>query len=799
MAGEAALPPGFQLENTPPPSAVQPPTQAAQQPSDPNALPQGFQLEEDKYDTPVERLKGDVGNALSGLTLGGSDVALTKSGIMTPEEIKGYRDAHPVGSAISNAIGTAGLFAAAPVGAGTEALIGGTAGRLVGMGAEGALMGAGNAVSDYALGDPNLNAQKIASDVGMGALFGVGFGALSKVAEAAIPPATQFVKNSVNKLADIAGTGIDKIGGDWGKALQTGMQSENPEKYVRSMSENLGEVYKASKDASKELYETSMPKAVKESLQDVPLEQTQQHTFDLYSNLESMAARMKADPDTYAPAQVKMANKVVSDLQNDLVSAQSPYEIHKALHDFGKDISAGIKYDKLPTFSQQAVQGTMRDMNTTVRDFLKNPEVWGEDAANHFSQVSDAYNQLATARKNFESSFMSKEFTPSGMKKVTISPNKVNGFFNNIESVGKDLQNQHLNDFMSATKNISDMSENLHGYRDAGQSISDKITQLAKTHEELQGVAKVMSKAKQPSGVFKELLGANVLTHAGVSNPVVASALGALEAYKAIKNPYALGSKLNTAINTFRAVGKMTESAGNTMNKLTKAIFSSSPTRAAITDLGIHSYDKKVDRIQQLVNNPQTLMNHLNKTTGAMYDAAPNISNGLHQTMLAGLQFLQSKIPQPPNHYPLDEKFEPSDAQKDQFDQYYATVNDPTSVLTSIKEGSLSNYQLEAMQSVYPHLLTEMRSQVLQSLQKAKSSEMEYTTKIALSKFLGMPLDASMTMPAIMSNQMAFMPPQAQQQGPAPKPPRSTVGGLKELDVANRKSTQTQDLEKAPA
>ena len=47
-------------------------------------------------------------------------------------------------------------------------------------GAEGALFGGGNAVSDYALGDPELNGQKVLSYVGMGAGLGAGLGALSK-------------------------------------------------------------------------------------------------------------------------------------------------------------------------------------------------------------------------------------------------------------------------------------------------------------------------------------------------------------------------------------------------------------------------------------------------------------------------------------------------------------------------------------------------------------------------------------------------------------------------------------------
>jgi hypothetical protein len=193
------------------------------------------------------------------------------------------------------------------------------------------------------------------------------------------------------------------------------------------------------------------------------------------------------------------------------------------------------------------------------------------------------------------------------------------------------------------------------------------------------------------------------------------------------------------------------------------------------------------------------MMNTLQKSTEAMYEAAPNISNGVHNALMNGVNFLASKIPQPVTQFPLSGDWEPTVAQKDQFNEYYDTVNSPLSVLDSVREGTLSNYQIEALQAVYPHLLSEMKTRMVQSLNPEKSKDMPYGTKYAIAKFLAQPLDGNMTQTALMSNQAAFMPSQQAQQPPqkgGKSPKNSTLGGLKELDVANRAETQTDELEK---
>lgn len=165
------------------------------------------------------------------LTFGLSDVALTKTGLVSPETLSGLEEAQPGASMLgeAGAIGasllvpgygeaTAARAATAPVRAvsrlgqavtrGVEAALPdatgmlGKAGKIAlshgaGMAAEGALYGAGRSLTDYAeekLGDPDTAAEKILSTVGMTALISGGLGSALGLTGAAASKGIQKMK-----------------------------------------------------------------------------------------------------------------------------------------------------------------------------------------------------------------------------------------------------------------------------------------------------------------------------------------------------------------------------------------------------------------------------------------------------------------------------------------------------------------------------------------------------------------------------------------------------------------------------
>lgn len=171
--------------------------------SSPDFIPDSqFQSDDERYGNVGQTLAATAEGAARGASLGISDKLEQMAGISDAASIRGRKEASPIASGLGNIAGTAGLIAltggiAAPIegaaaipalgeaaavagkgliGAGVNPVI--AAG--LGYGAEGATLGLGNVISDKALGDPNLNASKIASEIGLGLVLGGGLGALGE-------------------------------------------------------------------------------------------------------------------------------------------------------------------------------------------------------------------------------------------------------------------------------------------------------------------------------------------------------------------------------------------------------------------------------------------------------------------------------------------------------------------------------------------------------------------------------------------------------------------------------------------
>lgn len=193
----------------------------------PDFIPEGsFTSDEDKYGSLGQQAIAGVEGAARGASLGLSDLAETGLGIASPEDIKGRMEQNPITSGGGQILGTVGL-AGATGGAGlaAEALGGGVAATAGAAALEGGVIGAGNAVSDYALND-NLTAQNVISDVGVGALLGGGLGLAGNGLEKLFPAATQGVSKALRSTLGISEAAVPEATAisDVASSARTGVQ-----------------------------------------------------------------------------------------------------------------------------------------------------------------------------------------------------------------------------------------------------------------------------------------------------------------------------------------------------------------------------------------------------------------------------------------------------------------------------------------------------------------------------------------------------------------------------------------------
>ena len=167
-----------------------------------------YDINQAKYGGLLQQALAGVEGTARGGSLGASDflekqLARVNPELFSAEAIAGRAAANPLTSAAGNMLGAGALLGATgglagPAEAALAARgVGPVAAKAIGSAIEGGVFGAGNVVSDMALGDPNLNAQKILSDIGMGAAIGGSLGILAS----ALPAVPAILRKAVGKEA----------------------------------------------------------------------------------------------------------------------------------------------------------------------------------------------------------------------------------------------------------------------------------------------------------------------------------------------------------------------------------------------------------------------------------------------------------------------------------------------------------------------------------------------------------------------------------------------------------------------
>lgn len=199
-----------------------------------------------------------------------------------------------------------------------------------------------------------------------------------------------------------------------------------------------------------------------------------------------------------------------------------------------------------------------------------------------------------------------------------------------------------------------------------------------------------------------------------------------------------------------------------------------------------------MEDVRKLAGNPEALLDRVHTQTAALADMAPKVTQGVNDTAIRAVQFLNSKLPPSGNNLTLDGEAPFSASHITHFKTALDTVNDPLSVLQHAKEGTLSSAHLEALNAVYPHLAAELKSHALNKLAEQEAPKLPFSKKTALSRLVGTPLVRQ-----LLPNEMAASQAQTstqvaqeQQQGAV----RPSQKGLSKLSLGTRYQTDFQQV-----
>lgn len=151
--------------------------------------------------------------------------------------------------------------------------------------------------------------------------------------------------------------------------------------------------------------------------------------------------------------------------------------------------------------------------------------------------------------------------------------------------------------------------------------------------------------------------------------------------------------------------------------------------------MGVLDFKERVAALAHTVGNPAS--GGFNNPH--LVSVAPNLAIMSKQVQDAAADFLLKKAPKNPyEHLPeaFKQPWEPAESELEKWYRFVETVNNPHSVLDSLKSGQVSGEQVEALREVYPKVLEEIQAKMMEKLAMHKG-ELDYQQKGALKALFG--------------------------------------------------------------
>lgn len=127
---------------------------------------------------------------------------------------------------------------------------------------------------------------------------------------------------------------------------------------------------------------------------------------------------------------------------------------------------------------------------------------------------------------------------------------------------------------------------------------------------------------------------------------------------------------------------------------------------------------------------------------------APKTTEAMARTAQIATAFLASKVPKAerpgPTLTPLAQKPAISDIEMSKFLRYAKAVDDPMSVLDDMHKGHISPESVEALRAVYPKLYDDIRHKVADAVVD-RGTQLPYAKRVELGILFGLPTDPTMT------------------------------------------------------
>lgn len=290
------------------------------------------------------------------------------------------------------------------------------------------------------------------------------------------------------------------------------------------------------------------------------------------------------------------------------------------------------------------------------------------------------------------------------------------------------------------------------------------------------GTAKTLDKLweKMPAGI------GGLLSMMTGHNPVLGYLFGEMAHYVGRELPDSIrlamlkfmGSDAPLSASGFAAAAKLATQISKGENAITKAaetIFQGG-SFAATAGLA-KERDKLKEQLDKASNDPEKLMN----IAGEVGHYMPDHGAMLASSAARALQYLNSLRPNTAPQSPLDGKEKANSVAEARYNRAIDIANKPLIVAEAIKDGTLTQTDVQHLRALYPALAVRLQSKLGQEMVDAQAAHktVPYKTQIALSLFMGQPLISSLKQPNIAASQPPINQMMSQQRIPKATPSRA--------------------------
>ena len=520
--------------------------------------------------------------------------------------------------------------------------------------------------------------------------------------------------------------------------------------------------------------------------------------------------KMRAKPDLFHSAYPATLEEIRAGMvrdawgleSNGVIDAESAFTRMKALRQsLGDNVEWRASRLGDLSLDQRNANNVMRDLYFQVRDSIQDPAVFGRAGAIQagLDEARTEWSRLVNRGAEFNGQFM---------QRGKLAPSKVDTWLNQMASAKGDVRSTEWGRMMDSARKVTDKVNDLYRAAPVGEFDHAAATEL------MDRTAQATAEARQKAAItqtWNQLSPGPKYGSAAAAGSdealaeKIAEKMGhhfvpsVLEApVVAAKGVYSLAHRVDRGVAVLSALERSGQWVGSRIDRGVAAMLSDanvartvgrSEAAAGIGRMfgvdkqGPGAFERRMSEVNRL-SDPNTLHGALSQQTENVHEHAPNSAQAMAVASSRAVAFLRSKAPQPPQMGPLAGKWQASPSEIAKFHRYYEATNKPLSILKQASAGTLSPEAVEAVATVYPELMTKIRTQLLDKISGSRTPP-SYRARMMTSMLLGSDTDGSLA--GMQKMQSAYSMPAAH-----PQAPKGGAGALGKITLSNRLLTSQQ-------